>query len=338
MRSRGATSMPALGERRRRASAASVRGALVDVVPAGRREQDERGGGGDGAPRGSAPPASWRAAPAAGHGVEAGARVLEVDVGRADRRQALGPLRRRPTAGRCRPARRATSGRTRRRSRSRAARRRPAIAPAPCAPSSRTGTSSPDRSGARLPLIQLTCEHATSRVAGRDLVGDPRAAAPCARRCRAGRARRRAGRAGRGAPRRRSAPRRRAASARPAMTRTMPSLVDVVSATSSGSAFSSARVRGAALAWRAPASARSTSRARPDRAHSSSTRVCTVTAGGRQRPARPGVEVREPLADGELRAKARRRPRGRQASRARSRRGLRRRRPRCRSAMSSRPA
>ncbi len=94
-------------------------------------------------------------------------------------------------------------------------------------------------SGARRPLIQLTCEHATSRVAGET------ASASCSN----GTARTAMPRWARAAASgpvkpgcsssevRISSPGRRS---RPVSTRTMPSLVQVVSAMSSGSAFSSA--------------------------------------------------------------------------------------------------
>ena len=135
---------------RRRARRPASRRARVDLRPAVLGEHDEGGRGG----RGAASRLDRRRVVAPGGrvrgGVQAGAAASArfTYVGPGARRGARA-TRARPRACRCRPARTATSGRRRRRSRSPASRRRPGTAPTPCAPSSRTGTSTPRADRAR---------------------------------------------------------------------------------------------------------------------------------------------------------------------------------------------
>ena len=129
--------------------------------------------------------------------------------------------------------RKATSARRPHRRRSRA----PHIhgtAPMPWAPSSSTGTSTcASSAGARLPLIQPTCEQATSLVrVPMASATAPSATTRIARR--AARAPRRALQAARGAPRRCVTISSPARSPRPPITWAIPSLVQVVSAVSAG--------------------------------------------------------------------------------------------------------
>ena len=156
VRSRGATSRPRSASIPASVSA-SVAARSMHVVPVRRGEHDERRRGGD---RDLEALRARVVARGAGgrDGVQARARVREVHVRRADREQALGPVRRHPQQARAdRPAE-PLLARARVEVAAERRRRRPATAPTPCAPSSRTGTSSPDRSGARRPSIQLTCE------------------------------------------------------------------------------------------------------------------------------------------------------------------------------------
>ena len=100
-------------------------------------------------------------------GGEAVAGVLEVHVGGAHRRHALAATRAPPTASRCRSARTSTSGPSPRRRRIRARRRRTRPRRRPGRRRAGPGTSSaPSPEGRTEPVIQLTCEQATSLVRG----------------------------------------------------------------------------------------------------------------------------------------------------------------------------
>ena len=100
-------------------------------------------------------------------------RVLEVQVGGADAAPGARARPERPTASRCRSARTATSGPSPRRRRSPAPDVEADRARRPARRRAGPGRRAPRAPrGARAPVIQLTCEQATSLVCGPDRVGE----------------------------------------------------------------------------------------------------------------------------------------------------------------------